>query len=117
MGLFCFQNFDQFCVMVDKSVKVNVAESMARRQWSTEEFSTVLATHTEMVSYTETEAVIVGSNVLAGQSQYDILVFNHFLSVNSRFLSSAGLLQSSFQCNKNYFERCYLYIHGIFLFE
>ena len=36
--------------MVDKSVKVNVAESMSRRQWSTDEFSAVLSAHTEMVS-------------------------------------------------------------------
>ena len=36
--------------MVDKSVRVNVAESMARRQWSTDEFSAVLSAQTEMVS-------------------------------------------------------------------
>ena len=36
--------------MVDKSVRVNVAESMAHRHWSTEEFSAVLSAHTEMVS-------------------------------------------------------------------
>ena len=47
---FFFQKFDQFCVMVDKSVRVNVAESMARRQWSTDEFSAVLSAQTEMVS-------------------------------------------------------------------
>ena len=31
-------------------MKVNVAESMSRRQWSTDEFSAVLSAHTEMVS-------------------------------------------------------------------
>ncbi|OWF46435.1 Dynein heavy chain 6, axonemal [Mizuhopecten yessoensis] len=42
-------NFDHFCVMVDKARILNVNESMARREWSTEEFQHVLATYTEMI--------------------------------------------------------------------
>ncbi|WAR20146.1 DYH6-like protein, partial [Mya arenaria] len=42
-------NFDNFCVMVEKCLRLNIEESMSRRQWSTDEFSTVLAAHTEMV--------------------------------------------------------------------
>ncbi|XP_053383042.1 dynein axonemal heavy chain 14-like [Mercenaria mercenaria] len=41
-------NFENFCVMVDKCLRLNIDESMQRRQWSTDEFSTVLALHTDM---------------------------------------------------------------------
>ena len=43
------QNYHQFCVMVDQSREMNVEESMAKRQWSTDDFNQVLGTHTEMV--------------------------------------------------------------------
>lgn len=42
-------NYHQFCQMVDQSRKMNVDASMAKKAWSTEEFSQVLATHTEML--------------------------------------------------------------------
>ncbi|XP_069117336.1 dynein axonemal heavy chain 6-like isoform X3 [Argopecten irradians] len=42
-------NFDHFCVMVDKARILNVKESMARREWSTEEFQHVLSTYTDMI--------------------------------------------------------------------
>ena len=53
-----FQNFDQFCVMVDKCLRLNISESMSRRQWSTDEFSTVLSAHTEMVGQLDVQATV-----------------------------------------------------------
>ncbi|XP_071080158.1 dynein axonemal heavy chain 6-like [Haliotis cracherodii] len=43
-------NYDQFCTMVDQSRSMDVEESMAKRNWSTEEFNHVLAAHSEMVT-------------------------------------------------------------------
>lgn len=45
----CFQRYQLFCVMVDQSRQVDVLGSMARRPWTTDEFSHVLRTHTDMV--------------------------------------------------------------------
>ncbi|KAK3092231.1 hypothetical protein FSP39_000084 [Pinctada imbricata] len=42
-------NFDQYCGMVDKCQQLNVEESMAKHPWSTDEFSHVLPTHTDMI--------------------------------------------------------------------
>ncbi|XP_062579261.1 dynein axonemal heavy chain 14-like [Saccostrea cucullata] len=42
-------NFDQYCEVVDKSKALDIDESMARHEWSTEEFNHVLPTFTEMV--------------------------------------------------------------------
>ena len=36
--------------MVDQARKVDVENSMSKKQWSTEEFQHVLAVHTEQVS-------------------------------------------------------------------
>ncbi|KAK3576323.1 hypothetical protein CHS0354_039732 [Potamilus streckersoni] len=43
------KNFDQFCIMVDRCCLLNVEASMARRPWTTDDFSHVLATHSEMI--------------------------------------------------------------------
>ncbi|KAL4237693.1 Dynein heavy chain 14 [Mactra antiquata] len=42
-------NFENFCVMVDKCLRLSIEESMSRRQWATDEFSAVLAAHTDMI--------------------------------------------------------------------
>ncbi|KAK7488391.1 hypothetical protein BaRGS_00020365, partial [Batillaria attramentaria] len=42
-------NYHQYCLMVDQSQQMNVEESMAKREWSTDDFNQVLATHTEMI--------------------------------------------------------------------
>jgi len=44
-----FQEFEQYCYMVDDARKLNVEESMAYKPWSTEQFSGVLAKHTSEV--------------------------------------------------------------------
>lgn len=46
----CWQNYHQFCLMVDQSRHMKVDESMARSPWTTDDFNQVLAAHTEMVS-------------------------------------------------------------------
>ena len=48
---FYLQNFNQYCEMVDKSKALDIDSSMASHEWSTEEFSHVLPTFTEMVGY------------------------------------------------------------------
>ncbi|XP_052105827.1 dynein axonemal heavy chain 6-like isoform X2 [Mytilus californianus] len=43
------KEFDQYCLMVDDSRKLNVEESMAYKPWSTDQFSGVLAKHTSEI--------------------------------------------------------------------
>ena len=43
------QEFDEYCVMVDKARKVDVEGSMSSKKWSTDEFQHVLAIYSEQV--------------------------------------------------------------------
>lgn len=49
--LLCFlcQAFETYGEMVDKARKVDVEGSMAKRQWSTDEFQHVLAIHSDQI--------------------------------------------------------------------
>ena len=51
-----FQDFTQYCTMVDHARLVDVDSSMAKKQWSTDEFQHVLAVHTEQVRVAPTRA-------------------------------------------------------------
>lgn len=44
-----YQKYKRFCVMVDKSRRVDVDGSLKEREWNTEEFYAVLNQHTEEV--------------------------------------------------------------------
>ena len=44
-----YQRYKRFCVMVDKSRRVDVDGSLKEREWNTEEFYAVLNQHTEEV--------------------------------------------------------------------
>lgn len=49
MVTFYAAKFLHFCLMVDKCLRLDIEQSMVRRQWSTMQFSTVLATYSDMI--------------------------------------------------------------------
>ena len=65
--------------MVDKCLRLHLEESMARRPWSTDEFSAVLATHTEMVKTAFDMLASISKNLDLGE--YRFVCTNLFLEL------------------------------------